>query len=65
MFWKYRNVFLSREKDELAPSLLHKICEKHFKVHSIERIGKSQTPAQKVFLNETLFEQVLFHFETV
>ena len=65
MFWKYRTGFSSTRKDELAPGLLHKICEKHFKIHSIESIGKSQTPAQKVFLNETLFEQVLFHFETV
>ena len=44
--------FLPREKFELAPGLLHKIREKHFKIYSIKSIGESQTPAQKVFLIE-------------
>jgi hypothetical protein len=56
--------FLPRENDELAPDLLHKICEKHFKIHSIGSKGKSQTNGRKVFLNETLIKKAMFHNET-
>jgi hypothetical protein len=57
--------FLQRENDELAPDLLHKNLGEYLKIHSIRCAGKSQTNGRKVFLNETLFEEMLFQYETV
>jgi len=57
--------FLQGENNLLAPDLLHKkIWGKCFKIHSIKCGGKSQTIERIVFLNETLFDGLLFHCET-
>jgi hypothetical protein len=63
-FWQRTIVFPQREKLNWHQIYSTKEFGKCLKIYSSNCGEKSQTIGRIVFLNETLFEGVLFHFET-